>query len=138
MKSEHERKAEHLDLMVGGEVSFSGTLTFSGAGRLDGNFEGEITSGSELIVGEQAVINADIKVETLIIQGRVNGNVSTTVKTVISSKGVLVGNLDTPTLVIEEGGCFEGQCRMGKKKENLMGNGKQIPRAETPARWDKS
>jgi len=92
-------------------------MTFEGRARLDGKFDGDVLCGDVLIIGETAVINAEIKVVTLIVNGEVNGNVSATAKMRIHSTGKVYGNIDTPALVIEEGGLFEGACRMSKGVE---------------------
>ncbi|MFQ6079051.1 MAG: polymer-forming cytoskeletal protein, partial [Thermodesulfobacteriota bacterium] len=88
-----------------------------GMARLDGKFDGEIFSGDILIIGETAVISAEINVHTLVVDGRVSGNVSATSKIEIHSSGTLYGNIATPTLVIEEGGLFDGTCKMDKGAE---------------------
>ena len=101
-----------LEAFLGMNTSFEGKMTFEGVARLDGTFEGEIFSGDSLIIGETAVINAEIKVGTLIVDGKVSGNVSATSKIEIHSTGKLYGNISTPTLVIEENGLFDGSCKM--------------------------
>jgi len=55
-------------------------------------------------------------VGTIIINGQLKGNVSTTVKAEIHSTGRLQGNIVTPALVIEEGGIFDGGCKMTKRE----------------------
>jgi cytoskeletal protein CcmA (bactofilin family) len=112
-----ENRADEVGLLLSRNVSIEGKMTFAGMARLDGKFQGEILSGDELIVGETAVINAEIKVGTIIINGEVNGNVSTKVKTEIHSTGKLHGKINTPALVIEEGGVFDGMCKMDRGAE---------------------
>jgi cytoskeletal protein CcmA (bactofilin family) len=89
-------------------------MIFEGIARLDGKYHGEIFSGDALIIGETATVNAEIKVGTLIVDGEVSGNVSAASKIEIHSTGKLHGNITAPTLVIEEGGFFEGSCNMEK------------------------
>jgi cytoskeletal protein CcmA (bactofilin family) len=106
-------------------------MTFKGMARLDGKFDGEILSGDELVVGESAIVNAEIKVGTVIINGQLNGNVSTTVKAEIHSTGRLCGNIVTPVLVIEEGGIFDGMCKMAKREETAPNKVTPIKEIET-------
>jgi len=106
--------SEEVGLILGRNVSFEGKMTFEGMARLDGKFHGEILSGDVLVIGETAVIDAQIKVGTIIVNGQVTGDVSATTKAEIRSTGKLRGNIDAPTLVIEEGGVFEGSCKMQK------------------------
>ena len=107
-------KSGELEAFLGKNTTFEGKMIFEGIARLDGKFHGEIFSGDALIIGETAAVNAEIKVGTLIVDGEVSGNVSAALKIEIHSTGKLHGNITAPTLVIEEGGFFEGSCNMGK------------------------
>lgn len=106
-----------LEAFLGKNTSFEGKMSFEGMVRLDGRFDGEIFSGDVLIIGETAVVNAKIKVGTLLIDGKVTGNVNAKDKIEIHSTGKLNGNINTPALVIKEGGVFDGTCKMDKGAE---------------------
>ncbi len=55
----------------GPELNLSGKLVFQGAVRIDGKYEGEIEAKGTLIVGVDAVVQAEIKVDKAIIMGEV-------------------------------------------------------------------
>lgn len=114
MMGKREIGSNDVELFLGKNASFEGKMTFEGMGRVDGRFDGEIFSGDVLIIGETAVIHAEIKVGTIIVDGEVNGKISATSKIEIHSSGKLHGDIDAPTLVIEEGGLFDGTCTMSK------------------------
>ena len=105
---------EEISAFLGKETSFEGKMTFQGMFRLEGRFEGEIFESGTLIVGESAVIKGKIGVHTLIINGYVEGEVCAKGRVEIHSAGKLYGNLITASLVISEGGIFEGYCKMEK------------------------
>jgi cytoskeletal protein CcmA (bactofilin family) len=105
---------EEISAFLGKETSFEGKMTFQGMFRLEGRFEGEIFESGTLIVGESAVIKGKIGVHTLIINGYVEGEVYARGRVEIHSAGKLYGNLITASLVISEGGIFEGYCKMEK------------------------
>jgi cytoskeletal protein CcmA (bactofilin family) len=107
-------KSSELEAFLGRDTTFEGKMIFEGVARLDGKFHGEIFSGDVLIIGETAVINAEVNVGTLIVDGEVSGDVSAASKVEIHSTGKLKGNITAPTLVIREGGFFEGGCKMEK------------------------
>ncbi|NIS61083.1 MAG: hypothetical protein GTO13_10380 [Proteobacteria bacterium] len=117
MSGNRDIKSGELEAFLGKNTSFEGKMGFEGMVRLDGKFDGEIFSGDILIVGESAVINAEINVHTLVVDGKVSGNVSATSKIEIHSSGKLYGNIATPTLAIEEGGLFDGICKMGNEAD---------------------
>ncbi|ODS36796.1 MAG: hypothetical protein A7315_04560 [Candidatus Altiarchaeales archaeon WOR_SM1_79] len=115
MKLRGDVKSGDVEAILGENTSFEGKMGFEGMARLDGKFDGEIFSGDILIIGETATVNAEINVSSLLIDGKVSGDVSATGKIEIHSTGKLYGNITTPTLVIEEGGLFDGTCKMEKE-----------------------
>jgi len=113
---------DEISAFLGKETVFEGKMTFEGVFRLDGKFEGEIFESGTLIVGETAVVKGKIAVNTLIINGQVEGEVDAQGRVEIHSTGKLHGNLSTPIITIAEGGIFEGHCKMEgqpHEKENL-------------------
>jgi cytoskeletal protein CcmA (bactofilin family) len=114
---------EEISAYLGKETLFEGKMTFEGVFRLDGKFEGEIFESGTLIVGETAIIKGKIGIDTIIINGLVEGDVYAKARVEIHSTGKVYGNLFTPILTINEGGIFEGHCKMegmlDKKEKNL-------------------
>lgn len=80
--------------------------------EINGKVEGEIISNSAILVGEKAVINANISCSEIIISGTVNGNVTAKKRIVIRSKGKLIGEAKTKSFVIDDGGTFLGTSDM--------------------------
>ena len=117
MRGKGDIRSGEVEAFLGKNSSYEGKMGFEGMARLDGKFDGEIFSGDMLIIGETATVNAEINVSTLVIDGKVSGNVSATGKIEIHATGKLYGNITTPTLVIEEGGLFDGTCKMEKEVE---------------------
>ncbi|HEY0143122.1 MAG TPA: polymer-forming cytoskeletal protein [Thermoanaerobaculia bacterium] len=95
--------------------SFKGELEFEDTMRIDGKFNGRITSKNELIVGESAHIDGDIHVGRIAISGTVVGKIRADIRVEIHRNGKVYSDIDTPALVIEEGAIFQGNCVMGDK-----------------------
>jgi cytoskeletal protein CcmA (bactofilin family) len=93
-----------------------GKYTFSGTVMLNGKFSGEIRSSDSLIIGEKAVINATIRAGHVVINGEVVGNVLATERVELRGTARVVGDVEAPVVVIEEGVVFEGHCRMTKPR----------------------
>jgi cytoskeletal protein CcmA (bactofilin family) len=100
--------------------SFKGDLEFEDTMRIDGKFNGRITSKNELIVGESAHIEGEIHVGRIAISGEVVGKIKADQRVEIHRNGKVYSDVDTPALVIEEGAIFQGNCVMGDK--NKAGN----------------
>lgn len=101
-----------IKAFLGEGTDFKGILTFEGTVRIDGQMEGEIFTKDTLVIGETAVVNAEINVNNIAISGVVRGNINATGKVEVHRPGKLFGNVKTPCLFIEEGVIFEGNCSM--------------------------
>ncbi len=110
--------SEEISAYLGKETTFQGKMTFEGVFRLDGKFEGEIFDSGTLIVGETANIKGKIGLQTLVINGRVDGDIYAKARVEIHATGKVYGTLSTPILTINEGGIFEGSCKMEDATEN--------------------
>jgi len=116
--------SEEISAYLGKETVFEGKMTFEGVFRLDGKFDGEIFESGTLVVGETAIVKGKITLNTIVINGLIEGDICAKARVEIHSTGKVYGTLLTPTLVINEGGIFEGDCKMKgspDKKEDSAG-----------------
>jgi cytoskeletal protein CcmA (bactofilin family) len=90
-----------------------GKLTFEGSVRIDGQVEGEISAQDTVIIGEGAEVTAQITASTVVVQGRVTGDITARKRIELKAPATLIGNVNTPSLVVHEGVVFEGHCAMG-------------------------
>jgi cytoskeletal protein CcmA (bactofilin family) len=95
--------ADKIKAFLGTGSQFEGTLVFEDIVRMDGTFNGKITSQDTLIVGETAVVEADIAVGTLVLSGRFKGQIDAKVRVELRSPAQVEGTINTPSLVVEEG-----------------------------------
>jgi cytoskeletal protein CcmA (bactofilin family) len=100
----------HAHLDSGSRIS--GKLHFEGPVRIDGQVEGEITAKQGLIVGESAIVTAQIKGSSIVVAGKVSGDITASQRIEIRPSAKVLGNLASPVLVIQEGALFEGHCAM--------------------------
>jgi cytoskeletal protein CcmA (bactofilin family) len=113
-----KQNAEEINVFWGKDSVFNGKVTAEGLFRLDGKMEGEIFHSGTLIIGETAVIKGKVEVNVLTLNGLIEGEVTAKDRLEIHSKGKLYGTISTPVLVIQDGGIFEGNCRMGAKSDH--------------------
>ncbi|RJO66270.1 MAG: polymer-forming cytoskeletal protein [Myxococcales bacterium] len=104
--------ANEINALLGKGSEFEGKLTFEGTVRIDGRFVGEIVSEDTLIVGEGAEVEAEIKVNRVVIYGNVKGNVIAPASVNLHAPARLLGSIATRSLTIAEGVIFEGSCHM--------------------------
>jgi len=91
---------------------FKGELSFEETFRIDGKFEGTIPSGGELILGDSAEVDAQIRVERVSINGSLKGSVHASERIEIHPRARVTADLHAPMLKIEEGAYFQGSCDM--------------------------
>src|SRR5687768_649005 len=102
--------------------SFKGELEFEDMMRIDGKFNGKITSKNELIVGESAHIEGDVHVGRIAISGTIVGKIIADQRVEIHRNGKVYSDIDTPALIIEEGAIFQGNCTMGERSKGNVTN----------------
>ncbi|MBX2988123.1 MAG: polymer-forming cytoskeletal protein [Bdellovibrionaceae bacterium] len=95
-------------------ASFEGKLTFEGTVQIGGHFKGEIFTKDTLVVSESAQVQAQIEAETIIISGRVEGNLFARRRVIMNPPAVFRGTVTSPSLKIDEGVVFEGASYMPK------------------------
>lgn len=113
-------KEGRLSGFVGHGTVLTGETSFQAMLRVDGHLTGRVTSeNGTLIVGSSGRVDANILVAAAVIGGTINGDVIALEKVELGRTARVVGNIQTPRLVIEDGAIFEGTCSMAKAKEEL-------------------
>ena len=102
-----------LSGFVGGGTVVTGEANFKAMMRVDGHLSGRVSSSSgTLIVGANGKVDANIEVAIAIIHGTINGDIIATQRLELGRAAKVNGNIQTPSLVIEQGAVFEGSCKM--------------------------
>lgn len=101
-----------IKAFLGPGSHFEGKLAFDEIVRLDGAFRGEITSHDTLIVGETADLQAQVVVGALIISGKLRGSIKAVTRVVMRAPAQIDADVETPSLVVEEGVIWNGQLIM--------------------------
>lgn len=121
---EKKKEVEEIKAFLGQGAEFIGKLIFNGSVRIDGNFQGEIFGQGSLVVGQGAVVKANIAVKSVYISGDVEGNIEVNEKMNIHSSGKFSGDVRTPVFIMEEGAFFDGRSHMAgmiEKKSDSSG-----------------
>jgi cytoskeletal protein CcmA (bactofilin family) len=112
--------------VLNSEVEIKGNLKFSGELTFDGKVDGEIQSDGTLHLGDSAVINGNISAQTVVVRGKINGNIVAKDKIEIKAKAELFGDIRASKLAVEEGVTFVGKTEVNPNKV--------APSAAPPAR----
>ncbi len=108
-----KQNLEEINVFWGKNSAFNGKIISEGIFRLDGKMDGEIFHSGTLIIGETALIKGKVEANVLTLNGLIEGEVTAKERVEIHPRGKLYGTLFTPILVVQDGGIFEGNCKMG-------------------------
>ena len=111
-------KEGRLSGFVGHGTVLTGETNFQAMLRVDGVLQGTVSSeAGTLIVGSNGQVDANVAVASATVNGVVNGDIVATEKLHLGRTAKVVGNVQTPRIIIEEGAVLEGSCSMLRAKE---------------------
>lgn len=111
-------KEGRLSGFVGHGTTLTGETAFHAMLRVDGHLIGTVSSESgTLIIGTNGQVDANIVVAAAMIGGTVNGDIVATEKLQLGRTARVMGNIQSPRLIVEEGAILEGSCSMLKARE---------------------
>jgi cytoskeletal protein CcmA (bactofilin family) len=120
-----------LSGFVGGGTVVTGEANFKAMMRVDGHLSGRVSSTSgTLIVGANGRVDANIEVANAVIHGTINGDIIATQRLELGRAAKVHGNIQTPSLIIEQGAIFEGSCKMLQMTAAVDKGKKEIKKVE--------
>lgn len=108
-----EEKILDVDASMQGSMVFKDPVNL----KINGRFEGNLTTRGVLTIGQTAVVQAEIEGDDITIAGAVTGNIKARTRLNIIAPAKIKGDIQTPLLSISEGAVFDGRCRMGSSDE---------------------
>ncbi|MCP4127047.1 MAG: polymer-forming cytoskeletal protein [Gammaproteobacteria bacterium] len=109
----------NMESILGKGSEFEGKLKFEGTVRVDGKFKGEVQSKGTLIIGEEAMLEGDVDVDSAVVGGKVEGNITVKTRLELHVPAIVTGNITAPVLIIQEGVSFNGNCQTSKSGSNV-------------------
>jgi cytoskeletal protein CcmA (bactofilin family) len=129
-------KEGRLSGFVGAGTVLTGETNFQAMLRVDGHLTGRVTSeNGTLIIGSGGQVDADILVSSATVGGTVNGDIIATERVELGRTARVIGNIQTPRLVIEDGAIFEGSCSMLRAKESSETRAEEARQAQYAAEY---
>ncbi len=103
---------------LGQSICIRGELTGDEDLTLDGKMEGKINlQDHNLTIGPGGRIKADVSARTVMIRGKVTGNITAHEKVELAATGRLKGDIVAPRIAIADGAQFKGSVDMSGGKE---------------------
>jgi cytoskeletal protein CcmA (bactofilin family) len=100
---------------------FTGELLVENDLSIEGTVKGTIRATGTVSIHQLGTVEGEIQAASVKIGGKVNGNVTANDRVILEGKAVLVGDLRTRELVIQEGAVFHGKCDMQPGRASAEG-----------------
>ncbi len=114
-KGQLDAPLNKVNTIIGKDTYFKGTLKAKGLVRIDGEMEGDVETDGDVIIGESGRVTLDLKARHVAIAGCFNGTIEAGGKLEVRSTGIVIGQIKTNGLVIDDGAGFSGSCEMKRK-----------------------
>ncbi|WP_282937231.1 polymer-forming cytoskeletal protein [Paenibacillus sp. RC67] len=106
------RDLQTTDTLIGEGTLFEGRMKSEASIRIEGQITGDVDCAGDVTIGEHGVVKSNVIARNVILAGTVNGNVLCKGKLTIRATGKLYGNTTAQSLIIDEGGIFQGTSKM--------------------------
>lgn len=108
----------HITTLIGDGCEFEGNMSTSTSTRIDGKLNGRISGENSIVVGENGLVLGEIKATETVVYGRVEGVIES-VSLEIKRSGIVLGDVFIESLIVEDGGIYNGRCTMNEITENI-------------------
>ncbi|MCQ2240247.1 polymer-forming cytoskeletal protein [Treponema sp.] len=105
---------EDFDTVMASDISFTGNIRFTKPFMIKGKMSGIIEATSDLLIDTDAIVNADISTDRVLVRGKVTGNINGRKLVYVTSTGTVKGDITSAQVVLEPGSVFSGKCTMSE------------------------
>lgn len=109
-------KEKDLDTVMGEDIEFNGSMSFTDPLMIKGSFSGDIEASGVLYIEKNAKVEANISAGSLHVRGEVIGDISATETVQLFSSAKVTGDIVAPKIKMENGCFFSGKCHMTDKE----------------------
>ncbi len=101
---------EETNSTIGARSQFEGRFAVKGSLRIDGKFEGEALIVDKVFIGPKGKVKTNIKASSVVVEGILIGNIQATNRVLLLPTSRILGDIQTPELIIQNGTILEGRC----------------------------
>jgi len=111
-KEKVSKPVETIDTLIGAGSILQGDLEFTGGLRVDGHIKGHVSAqdsnNGTLVLSESGVIEGDVNVPHVVINGTVKGNIASTGHVELQSNANISGDIHYKAVEMELGAVLNG------------------------------
>ncbi|MCO5044262.1 MAG: polymer-forming cytoskeletal protein [Kiritimatiellae bacterium] len=100
---------ENGQTIISADVQITGTIKSNGPIRIDGKLEGDLICAADAVIGRNAVIKGGLQVNSVVVEGMIQGNISAKDKIDMKSTAKVHGDIAAKRLAVEDGVTFIGR-----------------------------
>ena len=115
-KHEVSKQVNEVNRIASGS-EFCGSLNSNSDIRIDGFFEGKITTTGKLVIGDSARLIGEAVARSCDVWGEMDGNLLLKEYFGLRKTGSFKGKIACNKVFIEEGGVFNGSCKIINEEE---------------------
>ena len=108
-----ERDSQECATFIGNDVLIKGEITVEKGLRVDGKIEGAVTTKGKVHVGMSGQLNAEINAGSVLVEGKVKGNIMASERVTLEATSNVCGDLTATRLIVTEGATFVGKVNVG-------------------------
>lgn len=136
--AEPRRASSGNRAVLGESIRVEGEITGSEDLLIEGEVDGRVDLQDQSVtVGRNGRVKADIHGNTLIVEGRVQGNLFASEQVAVRSSGEVRGNITSPRVTLEDGAKFKGSIDMEPSKGSAQARKSEAPKSDDKGRNDK-
>lgn len=111
---EYTKNQSLINSIIGEGTRFRGDIELRGLLRIDGDFQGNIKADGRVLIGRLGRAQCLIEADTVVVGGILKGDIRAESKIVLLSTCMVIGDIRSPQIVVEEGVIIHGYCTVSR------------------------
>lgn len=111
-KNQDISTSKNIETIIGPSVKVEGDFRGEGDLIIEGILIGNLQTKNNLKIGQNAIVEAEIKANNAFISGKIKGNITVKGKLEITSTAIILGDIKAQIISIESGALLKGKLEM--------------------------
>lgn len=111
---EYTKNQSRINSIIGEKTRFRGDIELQGLLRIDGDFQGNIKTDGRVLIGRSGRAQCLIEADTVVVGGILKGDIRAESKIVLLSTAMVIGDIRSPQIIVEEGVIIHGYCTVSR------------------------
>ena len=116
------RDVSGVENLISEKSLFQGRFALNGNLCIDGKYEGDYLEVDSLLIGKSGKAKTHIIANNVIVEGVVIGSIHARVRVMLYPTAKILGDIETPELIIQNGVVFEGSCKIANDQSQSAGD----------------